>query len=168
VNSQEHRLEDSQAPDNRPPTQEALASSAQRLGNFILDTIFFFVFAFALGILTAALGFGDLLQKLNSLGLGVILLIAYFAPQEALSGRTLVKMVTGTKAVNEDGTKLAPVRALGRTLCRFIPFEPLSFLGQNRRPRGWHDRIPGTIVISVKEKRRTPRDEETQGDPMQH
>jgi hypothetical protein len=81
---------------------------------------------------------------------GIIISFLYYLPQEAFSGRTLGKMITGTRAVNEDGTKLTFGRALGRTLCRYIPFEAFSFLGGNGRPRGWHDRISRTKVISIK------------------
>jgi len=76
--------------------------------------------------------------------------LVYYLPQEAFSGRTLGKLITGTKAVNQDGTELSFGQALGRTLCRFIPFEAFSFFGENGRPKGWHDRIPNTMVISVR------------------
>ena len=81
---------------------------------------------------------------------GVITSLGYFVPQEASSGKTLGKLITGTKAVNEDGSKLTFGKAVGRTLCRFIPFEVFSFLGGQDRPKGWHDRIPKTIVVSTR------------------
>jgi uncharacterized RDD family membrane protein YckC len=87
---------------------------------------------------------------MNEYLLGVIIFLTYFVPQEAFFGRTLGKLVTGTKVVNEDGSKLTFGKAVARTLCRFIPFEAFSFLGGHDRPKGWHDTIPKTKVISIK------------------
>ena len=97
---------------------------------------------------------GDIIERMNEdlQGLienmvALIILLIYYVPQEAFSGRTLGKLITRTKAVNEDGTKLTFGKALGRTLCRVIPFDAFSFLGGQGRPKGWHDRIPKTKVI---------------------
>jgi uncharacterized RDD family membrane protein YckC len=98
----------------------------------------------------ALIGLGDVIEEMNDYLLGFIILLIYYVPQEAFSGRTLGKMITGTKAVNEDGSKLTFGKVLGRTLCRFIPFEAFSFLGGQNKPKGWHDRIPKTKVISIR------------------
>ena len=133
--------------------QTGLASTGQRLGNMFLDLIFFliirFVIEFMFGFIAPLLRVRDPIKGINEFLFGIIISFFYYVPQEALSGRTLGKMITGTKAVNEDGTKLTFGRALGRTLCRYIPFEALSFLGGKDGPRGWHDRIPKTKVISI-------------------
>jgi len=78
------------------------------------------------------------------------LFLIYFVFPEKFSGKTLGKLITGTKAESEDGAKLTFGQALVRTLCRFIPFEIFSFFGGNGRPIGLHDKIPKTKVISVK------------------
>ena len=130
--------------------QMVIASTGQRLGNMFLDLVFFFVFAFVFGIVLALIGLGDVIEGMNDTLLGSIILLIYYVPQEAFSGRTLGKLITGTEAVNEDGTKLTFGKALGRTLCRFIPFDAFSFLGGKGRPKGWHDRIPKTKVISTR------------------
>lgn len=127
-----------------------VASTGQRLGNLFLDMLFYFVFAFVFGIILALIGLGDSIERMNDHLLGLIILLIYYVPQEAFSGRTLGKLITGTKAVSEDGTKLTFGKALGRTLCRFIPFEAFSFLGGQGRPKGWHDRIPKNKVISTR------------------
>ncbi len=135
-----------------------LASTGQRLGNFVIDSLFcIVVYVFVFGIILDLIGLGysflsmneDLQGLIVNLEVLIILLI-YYVPQEAFSGRTLGKLITRTKAVNEDGTKLTFGKALGRTLCRFIPFEAFSFLGGQGRPKGWHDRIPKTKVISTR------------------
>jgi len=142
-------------------TQMVLASTGQRFGTMILDYIFYFIFAFILGIVSYLIGLGDVIQNMNDNILGIIILIIYYVPQETFSGRTLGKLITGTKAVSEDGTNLTFGQALGRTLCRFIPFEAFSFLGRRGMPRGWHDKIPKTKVISL---RRTQKGAAPDGD----
>ena len=127
-----------------------MASTGQRLGNMFLDFIFYFVFCFCIGAIMGLVGIGDVIEGMNDHLLGAIIFLIYFVPQEAFSGRTLGKLITGTKAVTEDGTNLTFGKALGRTLCRFIPFEAFSFLGGQGRPKGWHDRIPKTKVISTR------------------
>jgi len=126
-------------------SQQSLATSGQRLGNWILD----FIFRIFIGMIFITLtGLEDLLEGTNTYAFVIIINLLYYIPQEAISGRTLGKRITGTKVVNEDGTELTVGRAIGRTLCRFIPFEPFSFLSSNT-PRGWHDSIPKTKVINL-------------------
>ena len=64
---------------------------------------------------------------------------------EGATGRTLGKLVTGTRVVNAAGGTPSFKQILGRSLARFIPFEAFSFLGDDGR--GWHDSIPDTYVI---------------------
>jgi tetratricopeptide (TPR) repeat protein/uncharacterized RDD family membrane protein YckC len=132
------------------PTQMVLASSWQRFGTMLLDIIFYCIFSFILVIVLYLIGLGDLIQNMNNNILGYVLLFIYYVSQETYSGRTLGKLITGTKAVSEDGSNLTFGQAIGRTLCRFIPFEAFSFLGGRGMPRGWHDKIPKTKVISLR------------------
>lgn len=127
-----------------------LASQGQRFGTMLLDMVFFLIFAVIFGFVLGLIGLGQLIENMNDYLLGMIILLIYYVPQEALSGKTLGKRITGTKAINEDGTELSFGQALGRTVCRFIPFEAFSFFGGKGRPRGWHDSIPKTKVISIK------------------
>jgi uncharacterized RDD family membrane protein YckC len=75
---------------------------------------------------------------------GFFIIILYYTLSESLFKVTFGKLITGTRVVNEEGTTPSFGQALGRTLCRFIPFEPWSFLFNDR---GWHDSISGTYVI---------------------
>jgi len=133
-----------------PSPEMMLASTAQRFGTMVLDMIFYIILSFFCGIFLAIIGMGDLLMQMNEHLIGAIIMLIYYVPQEALFGRTLGKLITGTKAVNEDGSKLTIGQAIGRTLCRFIPFEAFSFLGGKGRPRGWHDSIAKSIVITLR------------------
>jgi len=116
--------------------QMVIASTGQRLGNMFLDLFFFFVFVVVFRIVMALSGLVDIIEGIDRMNdpplMALIFFLIYIVPQEAFSGRTLGKLITGTKAVNEDGTKLTFGKALGRTLCRFIPLEPFSFFGWAR------------------------------------
>jgi hypothetical protein len=48
--------------------------------------------------------------------------------------------------VGELDERPAFSQVVGRTLCRFIPFEVFSFFGE----AGWHDSIPKTQVVAVR------------------
>lgn len=79
------------------------------------------------------------------IGTGLIISLAYYTLWEGLTGRTPGKFATGTKVfVQEDSTRPGLVTALLRSLCRLIPFEVFSFM--SKRPAGWHDYLPGTLV----------------------
>lgn len=85
--------------------------------------------------------FGDIFLNLG-------IMVGYYALCEGLlKGRTIGKFVTGTKAVKKDGSDISFGQAIGRSFARLIPFEPLSVLFGKK---GWHDTIPGTMVVKAK------------------
>jgi len=67
---------------------------------------------------------------------------------ELLFGRTLGKLVTGTKVVSTNSENLRFIQVFVRTLVRAFPIEMISFLGKN--PIGWHDSLSKTMVINAK------------------
>jgi uncharacterized RDD family membrane protein YckC len=77
-------------------------------------------------------------------------LIGYYVVFEALLGKTIGKMVTKTKVVNMEGGKPSFLQIVVRSLVRFIPFEPFSFLGADAT--GWHDTMSDTRVINDEAK----------------
>jgi uncharacterized RDD family membrane protein YckC len=96
-------------------------------------------------------GGGDVFKQM---GLGtrylfsMIIILAYYVPQEALYGRTLGKLATGTKVVDENGGKPSFKQVLGRTFSRFIPFEAFTFFASDAR--GLHDKLPRTFVVKCR------------------
>ena len=126
------------------------ASQGQRFATLLLDLAFLNAFGFVMGIGLAVLGLSGLLEQMNGLLLGLIFALFYYVPQEANNGRTLGKLIMKTKAVSEDGSPLSFAQAIARTLCRLIPFEAFSFFGGDGFPRGWHDKIPKTRVVSLR------------------
>jgi uncharacterized RDD family membrane protein YckC len=69
----------------------------------------------------------------------------YYGLSESLTGRTLGKLATGTRVVNNKGITPSVNEILLRTLCRFVPFDALSFFGDS----GWHDDWSKTKVVSI-------------------
>ncbi|SEH27920.1 RDD family protein [Chryseobacterium culicis] len=70
----------------------------------------------------------------------------YFLMENYLDGRTVAKYITGTKVISTDGTKPSTRQIMYRSLSRIVPFDGLSFLGEN----GWHDKWSETRVINLK------------------
>lgn len=124
-----------------------LADKGLRFVNYFVDRIISQVLTYI-----PALGLGSSIDLDEAGGLILFYLLALAIPffyyvlcEYYLDGRTLAKFITKTKVVKEDGSKPSFVNLMGRTLARFIPFEPFSFFGA--LPKGWHDTLSKTIVI---------------------
>lgn len=158
---EEATMSDALNPYSAPSTESSLdladggefvpASRGARLGNFIIDYIVQFGLSFGVGIV-AVIGFGErgaqFLERTPALMVGLPILFAYYFLFEATTGRTIGKLVTGTRVVNEEGGKASFGQVAGRTICRLIPFEVFSFFGTPCR--GWHDKIPKTYVVKAR------------------
>lgn len=136
-------------------TQEMLASNWQRLGNYLVDVIVHYIIIFSLSIIVAILaslaGNDSILiwmQNMSDLDSYIIyfaVMLPYYVFLESYTSRTIAKYLTKTMVVMKDGSKPDLGTAFKRTLCRIIPFDPLSFLGNSGR--GWHDSISDTYVV---------------------
>jgi len=84
--------------------------------------------------------------KLFFLGLLIAYLnyiIYYTLCEKLFRGYTLGKLITGTRAIRQDGKELTFKDALLRSLCRCVPFEVLSGFSTLT----WHDSWTDTMVI---------------------
>jgi len=72
----------------------------------------------------------------------------YYPFFETWFGTSPGKSLTGTRVTDEFGNKPSFANILGRTLCRFVPFDAISFLGA----AGWHDKWSDTYVLKEKTK----------------
>jgi uncharacterized RDD family membrane protein YckC len=115
-----------------------------RFANFFIDSIGRMVFVFMLVIPFSLL-------KLEALGGIAVLvgLVGYHFIFEATLGRTPGKFLTGTRVVSANGDRASTGQIFGRTLARFVPFEPLSFLFGGNPPNGWHDKWSNTRVVKI-------------------
>lgn len=119
--------------------------------------LFGMVFGFVLGLALvlsggdAALDWLEQPSKARDYGMGIVVVFLYYVPMEAVFGFTVGKLVTGTRVVDESGLPPSWRQVIGRTLCRFIPFEAFSVLfSTDGKVRGWHDRLAGTYVVSIR------------------
>lgn len=151
-NNSPYQAPESEISENPKQTNEIEpAGLGLRFLNLIIDYVGFFLLAVAVGFIVGVL-FGE--RALNGIDsapdfvFGLVIVLMYYVPLEASMGRTLGKLITGTKVVNAAGGKPSFIQVVGRTLCRFIPFEAFSFFfGEGR---GWHDSIPKTYVIKCR------------------
>ena len=133
------------------------ASSGQRLANYIIDIIIFYVLFIVIGIVVAILspstidqldsgnGGFDLLGQLFSL----LFYAVYMGISEAVfKGKSLGKLITKTRAVNMDGSRISVTTAFTRGLSRAVPFCAFSALGTPCNP--WQDKWTDTMVIDEK------------------
>ena len=127
-----------------------ISSSWQRFINLLIDYFMVMIFGGVLGFILGANGASEVIINTNEYILGAIITLLYYVPQEALFGRTIGKLITGTKVVQQNGNKVLISQVIGRTFCRFIPFEAFSFFGGQGKPVGWHDSIPKTVVIKTR------------------
>lgn len=137
-------------------TPTNLANTGKRFANYLLDRIFALVFVFIFG---AAYGLLCLIFSPETLfveeeGVSIvdyliafIAMFCYYALFEGLTGRTPSKYITKTKVVNEQGEMPDFGTIVVRTLCRFVPFEAFSFLGEEGK--GWHDQWSKTFVVGI-------------------
>lgn len=85
-----------------------------------------------------------------------IVIFLYYFILETKYGKTIGKMILGMKVVDANGNKPTKGRIALRTICRFIPFEALSFLGSEcwKKDGGfsgnWHDGLSETYVVNLK------------------
>lgn len=129
-----------------------LAGTGKRFLNYLIDIIIFntivrivkSMFFYSTSTLYAYNPYANIL--LNLLISYICFVVLYFLSESAFKGRTIGKFMTGTKAVNENGTEMQPKTILIRNLCRIVPFEPLSAFGGHP----WHDQWSKTYVIDVK------------------
>ncbi len=139
----------------REMLDERKAGAGKRFANYILDMVFLWIFALIIGFLFGtlfliispdSLSFIDEDSILQEYLFGFVIGMIYYSFFEATSGRSIAKYITKTKVVTESGDKPDFQTILIRSLCRFIPFEPFSFLASGS---GWHDKLSKTKVVEV-------------------
>jgi len=129
------------------------AGSGKRLANYLIDLVSFYVFMYLFSYVLVNISY-DLAVIIYGddnaiLGRLIVLLLygMYMGLIEAVfKGRSFGKLITGTIAVNEDGSRISGLTALLRGLSRAVPFNALSALGSRCYP--WHDRWNKTYVVN--------------------
>ncbi|RYE21400.1 MAG: RDD family protein [Sphingobacteriales bacterium] len=136
------------------------ANNGLRFANMLVDNITYWlvlvVITFILAIIARLLqsdAMNFMVQKdLGSKALAYLysyagVLVLRTATEGIFKGRTLGKLITGTKAVTINGDTITWEHAFKRALCRLIPFEAFSAFSDNGL---WHDRLSKTKVVVVR------------------
>ncbi len=140
------------------------ATQGQRFLNWLIDNL---LMRYGLAYLTG-MGVGfiigitapDFFQNITHRDTGIFstlffigLLIAYLnyiiyytLCEKLFRGYTLSKIITGTRAIRQDGTELTFRNALLRSLSRCVPFEVFSGFSTLT----WHDSWTDTMVIKAR------------------
>ena len=134
------------------------ASTGKRLANYIIDLFVFYILFILFTILiaynspetledinTESSGSGLLDRLLDRLLTMLIYGLYMFLIELLFKGKSLGKLITGTRAVNEDGSAITLKSAFLRGISRAVPFDQFSALGTPSYP--WHDKWSDTYVI---------------------
>lgn len=131
------------------------ASSGARFLNYIIDLICFYVLIFATSFVITAITYtGEETNVFNSESGDLLLYVIFFGIflgyytilESFAKGRTIGKLVTGTRVVKNDGAPITFKDAFLRSLSRLVPFEPFSALGGYP----WHDSWTNTQVVKMR------------------
>ena len=124
------------------------AGRGRRFANYLIDMLAQVIAVIAIFFVAGMIGGEESLawvEAVPDFAFGFLMSLAYYVPLEALTGRSLGKLITGTIVVNEEGHRPTLGQVFGRTLTRIIPFEPFSFFRAD--VRGWHDSLSKTYVV---------------------
>ncbi len=142
--------------------QYQYASQGQRFVNWLIDNL---LMNYGLGYLTGmCLGLilneiapdflfdivygGDTGKRMLFLSIAGIFnyLIYYTLCEKLFKGYTLGKLISGTRAIRQDGGELTFRNAFLRSLSRLVPFEVFSGFSELT----WHDQWTGTMVVKAR------------------
>lgn len=131
------------------------ASRLQRFLNWTIDGLIITILWFVLFNLVVPyliqMGIFDWMKNGETYNLTFTILIIYFLYYLILEGffkTTIGKLITRTKLMKPNGGQINFGNVITRTICRFIPFELLSYLSKN--PVGFHDSLSNTGVFGKK------------------
>jgi len=125
------------------------AGRGRRLGTLLIDQVALILVAGLIGI-AFWISLGDeAMQEIpgsQELLLSCMVTLCYYLFFESLWACTPGKLIMGTRVVSDSGQKPSFGQVLLRTLCRFIPFDQISFFSS----RGWHDSLSKTHVVRTR------------------
>ena len=134
------------------------ADTGKRFANYLIDVIIFYLLAMGVGVIIALISpetLNDLDDNSTSFSLwdrilSIVLYGLYMSLVEGIfKGKSLGKLITGTKALNLDGSEISFSKAFERGFSRAVPFCVFSALSTPCNP--WQDKWTNTIVVDVKQ-----------------
>ncbi len=132
------------------------AGAGQRFANYIIDVIIFYVLALGVAVVIGLLSPDTLTTyaeddsfDISGRLLSLVFYGLYMGIVEAIfKGKSLGKLITGTRAVMLDGSPINASKAFARGFSRAVPFCVFSALGTPCNP--WQDKWTDTMVIDEK------------------
>ncbi len=125
------------------------ASTSKRFANYIIDRICFYIFLYLFGYALLSIDYNlSIIIEKNSF-FGLLMLSIFYGLYMGLielifKGRSFGKFITGTIAVNHDGSRISEKTAVLRGLTRLVPFNAFSALSDGYP---WHDHWNKTYVV---------------------
>jgi uncharacterized RDD family membrane protein YckC len=129
------------------------ANTNKRFVNYLIDIIVFYIILIFLGFVIelafpGAIHYDDVDPILDRIVSLILYAIVMFAIEAAFQGKSVGKLITGTKAVNVNGETPSFLQLIARNFIRAVPFNALSAFGRPCAP--WHDKWSNTYVIDEK------------------
>lgn len=141
--------------DNFIVDKRILASKGQRIMNYLIDSLLIYViimlFALFAGVIESSLDIDFISSKLQNITrtegylLFFFFMYIYYILFEYFKGQTIAKFITKTLVVLQNGSRPNFVTICLRSICRMIPFDGISFLGDSGS--GLHDTFSKTFVV---------------------
>ena len=124
-----------------------------RFGHYLIDGLIIAAVAFAYVYITMQVNGSSYYYSRGYSGFqidysGYIITLLYYGGFEAWLGTTPGKLALKRYVIDEYAQKPDIGTILGRSICRLVPFEAFSCLGD----RGWHDKWSNTYVVSQEER----------------
>ena len=130
------------------------ASMAKRFVNYLVDVLVFYVIIFILAVILALI-FPSQVERFSVSSnfdftqrfIFLVIYALYMSVVETLfKGKSVGKLITKTRAVNLDGSRITSKAAFERGFCRAVPFCAFSAFGNPCNP--WQDRWTNTMVVN--------------------
>ncbi|WP_375238494.1 RDD family protein [Aurantibacter sp.] len=136
-----------------------LASNEKRFYNYLIDSLVKVVLGIIISVIVGLYAnftndvslYNVIVEEdsyLKSFLESLIIGVLYYTVIETYTGKSIGKYITKTRVVLEDGSNPEFSDVFLRSLCRHIPFDAFSFLGEPGK--GWHDSLSKTYVIDEK------------------
>lgn len=124
-----------------------VVSQGVRFGYYIIDLVVYYALSFVVGFIIALIN-PFLLEGILLNVISVLILFSYYTLMEGLVGATIGKLILGYTVIDVYAEKPSFSRVMLRSVCRLVPFEAFSCLGE----RGWHDQWSKTYVVHKSER----------------
>ena len=125
------------------------ANGGKRFANYLIDLVVFYIVAILFYVILVradvmTLNENPIIDRLLTLICYGVFMGIY---EGIFKGKTLGKLITRTRAVNEDGSTISFQTGFLRGISRAVPFEAFSAFGDPSYP--WHDKWTRTYVIDL-------------------